>query len=174
MAGLYLPDTDTDTDTDTRHPTPEPDTMPRSLAFAVLFVLAACGERTPAAGTAGDSASALNSSAVPAGDTFDLNIGGRAAAAGLVVAFTSVLEDSRCPEGAQCIQAGRARLTLRAEDSSGLSREVGLATFPDSASRDTAFGRVIRLLSLTPVPAIGVPVVQGDYTARLVVSAGAP
>ena len=149
--------------------------MRRALLLLSSLLLPACGERTPDAGISGDSATGMRSSTVAAGDTFNLNMGARVEAGeGLVVVFTGVLEDSRCPEGAQCIQAGRARLTLQASDSSGLSREIELATAPDSAARDTAFGRVVRLLSLTPVPASGVPVVQGDYTARLVVTAGVP
>jgi hypothetical protein len=91
-----------------------------------------------------------------------------------VVAFTGVLEDSRCPEGAQCIQAGRARITLRVSDATGLAREVTLVTSSDATARDTAFGRTIQLLSLLPAPAVGVPLVQGDYSARLVVMRGSP
>ncbi len=149
--------------------------MRRALLLLSTLLLPACGESTPDPGISGDSASGIRSSTVAADDTFDLNMGARVKAGdGLELALTGVLEDSRCPEGAQCIQAGRARLSLEVGDSSGLTRVIILATTPDSATRDTAFGRVVRLITLAPAPAIGVPVVQGDYTARLVLGPGGP
>ncbi len=47
---------------------------------------------------------------VALGETFSVKVGESAtiAGAGLTVTFTSVVSDSRCPPGVQCIQAGNA------------------------------------------------------------------
>ncbi len=48
------------------------------------------------------------------GETFSVKVGESVAVtgAGLSVTFTSLVSDSRCPSGVQCIQAGNAVITV--------------------------------------------------------------
>jgi hypothetical protein len=78
--------------------------------------------------------------------------------AGLTVQFERVLEDSRCPEGARCMWAGRALAQLTVSDGAGQqSFEVvlnGVNRLDDPAA--AAFGPyLISLVDLTPYPEVG-------------------
>lgn len=81
--------------------------------------------------------------------------------------FVSVEEDSRCPEGVQCIVAGKARILLEVSGGGERPATVELSTAGESdAERD---GKTIRLLDLTPHPSTKRSIQPADYRARLVI-----
>lgn len=113
--------------------------MKAALLIAALL-LAACAAVVPAA----------------AGPTAGL--AGAAHVGGLKVSPLSVLEDSRCPSGVQCIWAGRLRLRVEVQSSKAreqLDLELG-------GGRPVAGGE-LRLVRAVPAPIEGGPVSPGDY-----------
>ena len=93
--------------------------------------------------------------------------------ANLNIEFAEILEESRCPIGANCIQAGRARVQLKIApilpsqvdtlssiiEIPGLSEEVGL---------DTVDNFIITLMELTPYPDVQNPAsFENDKTVKL-------
>lgn len=107
---------------------------------------------------------------VAPGEPFELALGQTSEVQGtdLSIRFASVAEDSRCPEGAQCIVAGKARILLNVSGGGEGPAVVELATAPEAADavRD---GQTIRLLELTPHPSMKRSIRPADYRARLVV-----
>lgn len=78
----------------------------------------------------------------------------------LRVTFLAVEEDSRCPEDVACIQAGNARVRLRARNSKGARVTFVLNT--NASPREYKFGRyVIALKDLRPLPSA-----SGEQRAR--------
>jgi hypothetical protein len=112
---------------------------------------------------------AVTSSApVVAADTdFEVPHGGsvRISGSALTVTFDSVSEDSRCPTDVQCVWEGNATLHLTV-DSATLSRRAELRT---SGVRQpaSAYGFLIELRALRPVPTTQARPRQQDYIATL-------
>jgi hypothetical protein len=73
--------------------------------------------------------------------------------------FQWVVEDSRCPEGVQCVQAGRALVQLAAGDSSWVMQEGEERIYKN---------RKIRLKSLLPYPNAADTVPPGPDNYRIV------
>ena len=69
-----------------------------------------------------------------------------------------VLEDSRCPIGVQCIQAGTVR--IRARLSSGLGVALQEFSIGHPVTTDV---EEITLMSVNPSPAAGVKIRESDY-----------
>ena len=94
---------------------------------------------------------------VAAGVEFALALGGTARLGGgdLQIAFSEVVEDSRCPIDAICVQAGRATVRLTV-DRAGSSRALLLSTREGTAT-DTAGPYQVRLVSLLPAPRAAEP-----------------
>ena len=105
---------------------------------------------------------------VPAGTEFELPIGsGARVNGGPDVTFVRLVEDSRCPIDAVCIQAGRATVRL-AVTRSGRRREIQLST-REGPPADTAFGYEIRLIALLPPPRAAAPTPTDSYRATILV-----
>ena len=68
--------------------------------------------------------------------------------------FTAVVEDSRCPAGVQCIQAGRARVRLEVARGSRPPVSIELGTDPE-ASTASAGGVTWELQVVAPYPEAG-------------------
>ncbi|XCN74040.1 MAG: hypothetical protein Q3M24_04585 [Candidatus Electrothrix aestuarii] len=83
----------------------------------------------------------------------------------LSIRFNSVLEDSRCPTGAQCAWEGNAEILL--ELSGGDLETVHLNTGAQFPRTEVYNGYVITLEDLKPHPTEGVAVQESDYTAVL-------
>jgi hypothetical protein len=83
----------------------------------------------------------------------------------LLIRFNSVLEDSRCPTGAQCAWEGNAEILL--ELSGGDLETVHLNTGLQFPRTEVYNGYVITLEDLKPHPTEGVAVHESDYTAVL-------
>ena len=77
-----------------------------------------------------------------------LALGGHSRIFGLDISPVRIVEDSRCPTGVQCIQAGTVRLLVRIEDRSG-TREVTLTLGKPVA---LANGGWIDLAAVCPYP----------------------
>ena len=129
------------------------------LAPALLLMAASGCERT-------DKAFQLNTPfTLQPGQTVACDCGG------LSLTFREVVEDSRCPKGVNCIQAGQAvaRLSILHNDQNqtisltvpGLSEEAGTIA--------TAGNYQIQLQRLEPYPEEGDSLDPEDYRATLVV-----
>ena len=88
---------------------------------------------------------------------------------GLRIEFKSVLEESRCPQGVECIQAGRARISLSLNKANGDSDSVELTTAANRQSA-TSMGYEIKLVKLEPYPQSKRKINVGSYVATLVVT----
>lgn len=87
----------------------------------------------------------------------------------LKIMFVAVREDSRCPEGVQCIQAGNARIRLRLSHARERTRVVELNT--DAEPREVTYANyTIKLTNLAPAPVADRPVRPRAYVATLTLS----
>jgi len=112
---------------------------------------------------------------VTIGQSFALKIGQSVAVSGegLELAFETVVGDSRCPRGVQCIRAGEATIRIAAEKAPGARAAIELRTTP--SGNDAAYGSYsIRLLSLNPYPDANRQIEKEEYEATLVVTGAQP
>ncbi|MBK8810149.1 MAG: hypothetical protein IPN69_05380 [Acidobacteria bacterium] len=84
----------------------------------------------------------------------------------LSVKFLAVVEDSRCPEGVNCVWAGNARVDLKVRRSNGAWKAVELNTGMGAQSV-TFEGYELKLNSLTPSPKAGVPMDRRRYVIKV-------
>ena len=89
----------------------------------------------------------------------------------LAIGFWEVLEDSRCPVGAQCVTAGNAAVGLVLQERGEATRSVTLNTTaqPRRVSHE---GYVIEVVDLQPLPTTGGPPDMATYVLRLRVTRG--
>jgi hypothetical protein len=101
---------------------------------------------------------------------FELKVGEEAVVnpEGLTVRFDSVLEDSRCPKGVDCIWAGRARVGIMLKQGENASGPIELST--DNTRKPVFLGYRITLIRLTPYPTADSPIDKRDYVVTLEVS----
>ena len=138
----------------------------RAAAATVVAALACgggAGDRSEPAEVAGEVVKASY------GNPFDLAIGERAlVAGGLHVTFERVAEESRCPEGARCVQAGNAAAAFAVEG------DAGSATLTLNTSREprsaAAAGHELRLVELEPWPGVDAAIDTAAYAATLIVT----
>lgn len=83
------------------------------------------------------------------------------------VRFVAVPEDSRCPTGVQCVQAGRARVRLEVTSGRTAPVWIELGTNPE-ASLASAGGVTWELQAVEPYPAAGRERRPADYALTLV------
>lgn len=114
--------------------------------------------------------------AQPLGDArlnqeFDVRVGERVTIKkeGLKITLVKIEEDSRCPEGVQCIWAGNGKVLLKL--SKGRSRPTSMrlntGIDPDSA----AYGAYdVKLTNLRPYPKKDVEIKKNEYIATLIVT----
>jgi hypothetical protein len=98
--------------------------MHRHLFALLAFSLAACASQAPTDETPASSVE------VPFGSEFELQVGQERQAGKygpLMVRFDSVSQDSRCPQGVQCVWAGNAAVKL----SVLALGSIGVASMPD-------------------------------------------
>lgn len=102
---------------------------------------------------------------------FNLRAGSEAIVkeAGLKVTFVEMVEDSRCPEGVNCIWAGngKIKITLKKGSHKSVSFELNTMSEPKSYSCQ---GYEITLVKLDPYPKHDVPTRKRDYIATLKVT----
>ncbi|HYO91198.1 MAG TPA: hypothetical protein VEQ40_06160 [Pyrinomonadaceae bacterium] len=105
------------------------------------------------------------------GQEFKLKVGERVVIkeAGLNITFSAVAEDSRCPEGVNCIWAGNGRIIVKV--SKGRKKaDVQLNT--GAEPRQERFHEYdVKLVNLNPYPHKDtIPIKRGMYVATLVVN----
>ena len=105
------------------------------------------------------------------GQEFDLKINQEAMIEGeaLAVVFESVLEDSRCPEGVDCIWSGNAKIRLRSVKQKQTPAAVELNTHVGSKS-SSYLNYEISLVALKPRPKADKPIQPNEYRATLIVT----
>jgi hypothetical protein len=105
------------------------------------------------------------------GQEFELNINQEAVVEGegLAVAFESVLEDSRCPEGVDCIWSGNAKIRLRLGKQKQTPAPVELNTNVGAKSF-SYLNYEVRLVALKPRPKADKPVQKNEYKAALIIT----
>lgn len=84
----------------------------------------------------------------------------------LAVSFARLMEDSRCPSGAQCVTAGNAMVGLILHERGEATRPVRLNTHtqPRTVSHE---GYVITVVDVQPFPTAGGPPDEESYVVRL-------
>ncbi|MCW5959498.1 MAG: hypothetical protein KIS76_05000 [Pyrinomonadaceae bacterium] len=82
------------------------------------------------------------------------------------IKFLSVLEDSRCPEGTNCIWAGNAKVELEIDAGANGMQKFELNS--DGDPREIVFaGRTVTIVDLTPRPAENVRIDKNAYVVTL-------
>ena len=86
----------------------------------------------------------------------------------LSIKFVSLIEDARCPQDVQCIQAGNAKIEI--EISKGNQKEtfeINTNLGPKGATFD---GYAVELADLTPAPRSNIRINKNGYVATFAVS----
>lgn len=87
----------------------------------------------------------------------------------LKVRFVSVLEDSRCPKGEQCITAGNGKIQLQRKKSK--KGPVTLELNSSSGTQEAYYeGYVIKFVQLDPYPKMGNSIKPTDYVVTILVN----
>jgi hypothetical protein len=87
-----------------------------------------------------------------------LSLGEEATFRGITIKPVSVLEDSRCPAGVQCIQAGTVRINVESQVGNTTRQDIvrlGSATTVDTFA--------VTLVSVLPATKAGSQIPSGDY-----------
>ncbi len=82
------------------------------------------------------------------------------------IMLDSVLNDSRCPTGAECIWAGNAAVRFTYTSASSKVSFV-LNTISSFRTDSLIEGYRIRMTKLSPYPVLGVAIKQSDYKAEI-------
>jgi hypothetical protein len=115
--------------------------------------------------------SATRPQAVALDQEFDIKVGEQVLIENerLRVSFSRVAEDSRCPEGVQCVWAGNARILLKLTKARRRSGSVHLNTGVDPKLASYR-GYEVKLVKLEPYPKEGGRIRKRQYVATLIVS----
>jgi hypothetical protein len=87
----------------------------------------------------------------------------------VVLQFSEVVADSRCPADVVCVWEGDAEVSIRAVAADGTSSDLRLHTKGDAEAAPFA-GLALRIVALEPVPLEGKPPRQADYVLTLEVA----
>lgn len=88
----------------------------------------------------------------------------------LTIKFLSVVEDSRCAEGTQCIWAGNARIKVSVEGGEGGKEVFEINTTSGGPLGAKYESYAITLTALTPSPKANVRLNRNAYTATFSVT----
>jgi hypothetical protein len=105
------------------------------------------------------------------GQEFDLKINQEATieGEGLAIAFESVVEDSRCPDGVDCIWSGNAKIRVRSSKGKQTPATIELNT--DAGPKISSYlNYEIRLVGLKPRPKPSEAVRPDEYKAALIIA----
>jgi hypothetical protein len=105
------------------------------------------------------------------GQEFELKINQEAVIEGeaLAVVFESVVEDSRCPEGVDCIWSGNAKIRIRSSKQKHTPAPIELNT--DVGPKSSSYlDYEIKLVALKPRPKADKPVQPNEYKAALIIT----
>ena len=93
----------------------------------------------------------------------------KVANAGIRIKFVEMVEDSRCPTGTTCIWAGSAKVKIEVRNGRGPAQTFELNT-GISPSVAKFGGYDIRLMGLTPKPAVNIRINRNGYVATFEVA----
>ena len=90
----------------------------------------------------------------------------KAAKSKLNIRFAELLDDSRCPKGTACVWSGEAKIRVQVGKPGGREQTFELSTL---SAKDTVefAGYKLRLVSVTPQPAMNVRIDRTKYTATI-------
>jgi hypothetical protein len=87
----------------------------------------------------------------------------------LTIQFTALLQDSRCPKGAQCITQGNASIELQL--SKDEQQAITLQLNTDSGAKEETYHKYrIVLVALNPYPVSGQETDPSHYVATLLIT----
>jgi hypothetical protein len=89
---------------------------------------------------------------------------------GLKIGFENVAEDSRCPTGVECIQAGNAKIVIFMKNNRRRAYTIKLNTGVEPKQDKFLMKYDIKLVSLSPYPKKDAKIKSQDYVATLIVS----
>ena len=85
------------------------------------------------------------------------------------IRFTSLIQESRCPKGVQCITAGVAEIALQLGKGEGQTEQIQLST--EAPADEISYGKYrIRLLDVSPYPSAGQRNDPKHYSVQLIIS----
>ena len=87
---------------------------------------------------------------------------------GLRIGFDSVIEDSRCPKGVDCIWAGQAKIRIKLSKPNNKPASVELSTL--EPKKISYLGYQVSLVGLSPYPKASETINKNAYVATLAVS----
>ncbi|HEX8922318.1 MAG TPA: hypothetical protein VF766_12660 [Pyrinomonadaceae bacterium] len=102
---------------------------------------------------------------------FEIKVGQRVSikSEGLLISFSSIAEDSRCPEGVQCVWAGNVKVVLKVSKARKRFTTLRLNTNLDPTH--SAYRQYdVKLVGISPNRKKDVPVKRSEYVATLMVS----
>ena len=82
----------------------------------------------------------------------------------LTIKFVSLVEDSRCPTGTNCIWAGNAKIKIQVGKGKTAAKTFEISTNLEPQTVSYA-GYEIKLANLTPHPATNIRINRNGYTA---------
>jgi hypothetical protein len=105
------------------------------------------------------------------GKEFELKVDQQAVVEGegLTIAFESVLEDSRCPKGVDCIWSGNAKISIKSSKPKETPAKIELNT-DDGPKSSPYMDYEIKLVALKPNRKPDVPLRRDEYRALLIIS----
>jgi hypothetical protein len=83
------------------------------------------------------------------------------------ICFDSVVGDSRCPLGVECIWAGNAEVRFKFSEADQKPKFFNLNTLGSFTTDTIINGYKFTLVSLNPYPAINKVILPGDYKAEI-------
>ncbi len=113
--------------------------------------------------------SSCNKSKVGLDEIFEIQQGNPVTITNIKVSLDSV-EDSRCPDGARCIQAGWAvaKMTFtKGSEQTSLSLKVLGLSNPPKPNTVSVFGKKAILYNVTPYPTVNMSIAQKDYKVKM-------
>lgn len=141
--------------------------MRLALVLLPILLLAGCGSD----GGETDTRIAVPSS--PVGHEYLLGFGETIRVSDLLLEFTTLAEDSRCPASAMCVWEGNARVLVTATRGK-TTTVLGLNSNPQFPVRAEFEGYVIELRNVDPYPATPQLPRAQDYTLTLFVDVARP
>lgn len=83
------------------------------------------------------------------------------------ICFDSVVGDSRCPQGAECIWAGNAEVKFKFASANHQTQYFSLNTLPSFTNDTIISGYKFTLTELKPYPSVNKVILPGDYKAEI-------
>jgi hypothetical protein len=141
-----------------------------NLTLCVAALMLVCAQPAEGRG-ARDGRAAQKPMGARLVETVDVRVGGEAtvSARKFKIKFVAVREDSRCPEGVQCVWAGNARVAVRFSRAGGKLLTIELNTASDPREV-TYMNYTIKLTNLAPRPVAEGQPKPRDYVATFTVS----